>query len=128
LILNIEISTENKMQATRTLAIPILRYSFRIINCHQEEIQKMERKTRKMLTIHGQHNPRADSDSLYVPQKGGRGLILTEGAHMAEVMKLMECVESKEDPLIQIVRTHQHHTNSTLLQKVKNFKKCFQSK
>jgi hypothetical protein len=37
----------------------------------------------------------------------------------------MEYVESK-DPLIQVVRTHQHHTSSTLLQIVKNFKKAFQ--
>jgi len=44
-----------------------------------------------------------------------------------DVTKLTEYVESKEDPLIQIVRTHQHHTNSTLLQTVKNFKKYYQS-
>jgi hypothetical protein len=48
-----------------------------------------------------------------------------EGAHTAEVMKLIEYVESKEDPLIQIVRTHQRHTNSTLLRTVKNFKRSF---
>jgi hypothetical protein len=42
-------------------------------------------------------------------------------------MKLMECVESKEDPLIQIVRTHQHYTNSTLIQTVGYLKKYFQS-
>jgi hypothetical protein len=51
-----------------------------------------------------------------------------EGANTAEFMKLMEQVESNEDPLIQIVRTHQHHTDSTLLQTVKNFKKSTQSK
>jgi hypothetical protein len=51
----------------------------------------------------------------------------TEGAYTAEVMMLTVCEESKEDPLIQIVRTHRHHTNSTLLQTVKNFKKYFQS-
>jgi len=45
-----------------------------------------------------------------------------EGAYIAEVMKLMEYVESKEDPLIQIVRTHQHYKNSALLQTVTNFK------
>jgi hypothetical protein len=31
--------------------------------------------------------------------------------YIVRVMKLMEYVESKEDPLIQIVRTHQHDTN-----------------
>jgi len=49
-----------------------------------------------------------------------------EGAYAEEVMKLMEQVESK-DALIQIARTHQHHTTSTLLQRVNNFYKSFQS-
>jgi hypothetical protein len=38
------------------------------INGHQEEIQKLDRKTRKMLTIHGQHHSRTDSDHLYDPR------------------------------------------------------------
>jgi hypothetical protein len=53
LILCTELSAKNKMQAIGSLAIPVLRYSFGIINWHQEEIQKLDRKTRKMLTIHG---------------------------------------------------------------------------
>jgi hypothetical protein len=57
------------MQANGSLAVPVLRYSFGIINWLQEEIQKLDRKTRIMLTIHGQHHPRADSDRLYVPRK-----------------------------------------------------------
>jgi hypothetical protein len=42
-------------------------------------------------------------------------------------MKLMECIESNEDPLIKVVRTHRHHTNSVLLETVKNCMKYFQS-
>jgi hypothetical protein len=81
-----------------------------------------------MLTIHGQHHPRADTDHLYVPIKeGGRGLTQVEGAYIAETVNLVEYVESKEDPLIQIVRTHQHNTNSALLQTANKFKKSFQS-
>jgi hypothetical protein len=116
------------MQAIGSLAVPVLRYSFRIINWHQEEIQKLYRKTRKMLTIHGQHHPRVDIDRLYVPRKeGGRGLMQVEGAYVAETVNLVEYVESKEDPLIQIVRTHQHNTNSALLQTANKCKKSFQS-
>jgi hypothetical protein len=67
------------MQATGSLAVPVLRYSFGIINWHQEEVQKLDRKTRKILTIHGQHHPRADTDHLHVPRKdGGRGLMQVE--------------------------------------------------
>jgi hypothetical protein len=107
------------MQAIRSLAEPVR---------HQEEIQKLDRKTRKILPIYGQHHPRADIDLLYVPRKeGGRGLMQVEGAYIAETLNLVEYVESKEDPLIQIVRTHQHNTNSALLQTVNKFKRSFQN-
>jgi hypothetical protein len=63
-----------------------------------------------MLTIHPPHHPRADIDRLYVPRKeGGRGLMQVEGAYIAENLNFMEYVESKEEPVIQIVRTHQHN-------------------
>jgi hypothetical protein len=89
LILSTELSEKNKMQAIGSLAIPVLRYSFGNINWHQEEILKLDRKARKMLTIHGQHNPKADIDRLYVPRKdGGRGLMQIEGAYITEVIKL----------------------------------------
>jgi hypothetical protein len=126
LILKTELSAKNKIQAIGSLAVAVLRYSFVIINWHQEEIQKLDRKTRKMLKIRGQHHPRADIDRLYVPRKeGGRGLMQVEGAYIAETLSLVEYVEIKEDPLIQIVRTHQHNTNLALLQTANKFKKSF---
>ena len=39
-----------------------------------------------------------------------------EAAHAVEITKLMEYVDRKEDPLIQVVRTHQHNTDSAVLQ------------
>jgi hypothetical protein len=72
---------KNKLRTIGSLAIPVLRYSFGIINWHQEEIQKLDTKTRKMLTIHGQHHPKADIGRLFVPRKDeGRGLMQIEGA------------------------------------------------
>jgi hypothetical protein len=101
LILSTELSAKNKMQAIGSLAISVLRYSFGFINWHQEEIQKLDRKTRKMLTIHRQHHRKADIDRLYVPRKDGeRGLMQIEGAYITEVIKLKEYVEHTEDPLM----------------------------
>jgi hypothetical protein len=81
-----------------------------------------------MLTIRGQLHPRADIYHLYVPRReGAGGLMQVEGAYIAETVNLVEYVENKEDPLIQIVRTHQHNTNSALLQTANKFKKSFQS-
>jgi len=39
-----------------------------------------------------------------------------EAAHAVEITKLMEYVDWKEDPLIQVVRTHQHNTDSAVFQ------------
>ena len=39
-----------------------------------------------------------------------------EAAHAVEITKLVEYVDRKEDPLIQVVRTHQHNTDSAVLQ------------
>jgi len=74
--LNTELSAKYKIQAIGSLVVPVLRYNFGIINWHQEELQKLDSKTRKLLTIHGQHHAKADVDSLYVPRKQGeRGLM-----------------------------------------------------
>ena len=79
LVLGTELSAKNKIQAIGSLAVPVLRYSFGIVNWHQEELQKLDWKTRKLLTIYGQHHPKADVDCLYVPRKqGGRGLMQLE--------------------------------------------------
>jgi len=117
LVFSTELSAKNKIQAIGSLAVPVLRYSFGIINWHQEELQKLDRKTRKLLTIHGQHHPKADVDRLYVPRKqGGRDLMQLEATYAAEITKLVEYVDRKEYPLIQVVRTHQHNTDSAVLQ------------
>jgi hypothetical protein len=82
-----------------------------------------------MLTIHGQHHSKATLIAYMFPEKreGGRGLMQVEGAYITETLNLVEYVESKEDTLIQIVRIHQHNTNSVSLQTANKFKKSFQS-
>ena len=69
LVSGTELSANNKMQAIGSLAVPVLRYIFGIVNCHQDELQKLDRKTRKLLTIHGQHHPKTEVERLYVPRK-----------------------------------------------------------
>jgi hypothetical protein len=115
--LGTELDTKNKIKAIGSWAVPVVRYSFRTLNRHEEELQKLDRKTRKLLTIHGQHHQKADVDRLYVPRKqGGRGLMQLEAAHAVEITKLVEYVDKNEDPLIQVVGTHQHGTDSAVLQ------------
>jgi hypothetical protein len=77
----------------------------------------LDRKTRKLLTIHGQHHSKANVDRLYAPRKqAGKGLNQLVAAHAEEITKLVEYGDRKEDPLIQVVTTHQHITDSALLE------------
>ena len=69
------------------------------------------------------HHPKANVDRLYVPRKqGGRGLMQLEAAHAVEITKLAEYVDRKEDPQIQVDRTHQHNTDSVVLQRARCLK------
>jgi hypothetical protein len=56
------------------------------------------------------------------------GLIHLEGAYVLEIAKLVECVDSKANTLLQSVRTHQHETNSTVLQNARNLKEKLQKR
>ena len=99
------------------MVVPVHRYSFGIVNWRQKELQKLDRKTRKLLTIHGQPHQKADVDRLYDPRKqAGRGLMQLEKAYRVDIIKLVEYKDSTEDALIQTVRSHQHIIKSALLQ------------
>jgi hypothetical protein len=89
IILKSELNARNKITAIGALAVPVLRYSFGIINWRLEEIKQIDRKTRKMLTMYKMHHPKADIDRLYVQRKeGGRGLIQLEAAYKTEIMNI----------------------------------------
>jgi hypothetical protein len=60
MVLKSELNTRNKITAIGALAVPILRYSFGIINWRLEEIKQIDRKTRKMLTMYKMHHSKAD--------------------------------------------------------------------
>jgi len=110
MILKSELNTRNKITTVGALAVPVLRYSFGIINWRAEEIKKIDRKTRKMLTMYKMHHPKADIDRLNVKRKeGGRGLVQVEVAYKAEIFNIAEYLNTnyKEDQFVNIVKSHE---------------------
>ena len=45
-----------------------------------------------------------------------------EVASIVEITTMMECVDNNEEPVIQIVRTHQHNTTSATVQRAVSLK------
>ena len=60
MIMKSELKARNKITAIGALGVPVLRYSFGIINRRIEEIKQIDSKTRKMLTVYKMHHPNAD--------------------------------------------------------------------
>ncbi|KAL1448229.1 hypothetical protein WDU94_006605 [Cyamophila willieti] len=104
-ILKTELSCKNKFEAINNLAVPVLTYSFGVINWLKSEIEQIDRKTRKLLTIGGVHHPKADVDRLYIKRKdGGRGLIEIIGAYETSIIGLNEYIKSTTDQFVEIIK------------------------
>ena len=79
LILKSKLNGKNKIQATITWAVVLLRYGAGINNWKVDELKKVGRTTRKTLTMSGTLHPKSDIDRPYLKRKhGGRALISIE--------------------------------------------------
>ena len=98
MILKSQLNAKNKISAINSLAVPIISYSFTIVNWTDAEIIQIDRKTRKLLTCHGAHHPKADVDRLYLKRAdGGRGLLQIEITNKITVIGMQEYLESSSD-------------------------------
>ena len=74
-----KLNCRNKIMATNTWAVALMRYGAGILKWNKNELQEIDRKTRKVMTINKELYPRSDLARIYVPRKrGGRGLISCE--------------------------------------------------
>ena len=105
LLLKSKLNGRNKIAGINTWAVSLLRYGAGVIMWIVEELKSLDRKTRKLLTIHGVFHPRSDIDRLYVPRKrGGTGLIGCEDCVRAEENNVAWYIKNAVEPLLLEVR------------------------
>ena len=79
LVLKSELNARNKIAAINTLAIPVILYSYGVIDWKLDEIQDLDRMTWKQLCMNWMLAKKADVDRIYLPcQEGGRSLMNLE--------------------------------------------------
>ena len=94
----------NRFEAISTLTVPVVTYSFNIINWKISEIKRLDRKTRKLLTIRRMHHPKADVNRMYLPRRiGGRGLTKLETAYKSTTIEMETYLRNTDDALLQLV-------------------------
>ncbi|XP_069997569.1 uncharacterized protein [Penaeus vannamei] len=85
-ILKSKLNGGNIISAINSRAVSVVRYGAGIIKGTKNELEEMDRKTRKLMTMYGAQHPKADVDRLYLKRyDGGRGLLGVEYCVQAEV-------------------------------------------
>ena len=79
LVLKSELNARNKITAINILAVPVILYSYGVIDWKLDEIQDLDRMTRKQLCMNWMLAKKPDVDRIYLPcQEGGRSLVNLE--------------------------------------------------
>jgi len=74
-VLRSKLNGGNMISAINIWAVSLVRYTAGIVNQRKDELEAMDRWTRKLMTTYNSLYPRDDVDRLHVPTKeGGRGL------------------------------------------------------
>lgn len=104
-ILSTELNGKNKIVAIGQFALPLLQYSFGVVDWRREEIKALDRGTRKLLTAHNMHHPRADIDRVYVSRReGGRGLQQIEAAYKTAILNIGNYLSTTEQRFVNLMK------------------------
>ena len=102
--LSSKLNADNVIKAINSWSVSLLRYTGpgRIVNWTKSELAELDRKTRKLLTIHGALHPKSNVSCLYVPRReGGRGLISVEDAINTEERNINVYISQSQERLLK---------------------------
>ena len=109
LVLKSELNARNKIAAINTLAVPVILYSYGVIDWKLDEIQDLDRMTRKKLCMNCMLTVKVDVDRICLPcQESGRSLMNLEKEYKATMIGLQTYMTNKADVQIQAVLRHQN--------------------
>ena len=92
-----QLNGKNKIKAANTWAVSLMKYGAGTIKWNKEELQEIDRKPRKIVTMNKELHPRSDVARIYVPrEKGGRGLISFESCVGREEINLSWYVRNSD--------------------------------
>ena len=103
-VLETKLNSRNLTKGINTWAVSLIRYFALLLDWSVDELKVMDRRTRKLLTMHKAFHPKDDVDRLYVGRNDdGRGLISIEECVENAVLGLREYVEKSQERLINAV-------------------------
>ena len=102
------LSNKNKITAINQLAVAVLSYSFGIVNWNQNELNSVDVKTRKILTLHKIIYRNQCLPRIYLSrEKGGLGLTEINQLHRANTVSIAQYLHSSKKKEIKLVKEQQ---------------------
>ena len=121
LIMKSKLHGRNKIKAINTWTASLLRYGEGIVEWTKEDLQKMDRKTRKVMTMNKEFHPKSDTARLYVSRKrGGRGLISCEECVRTEENSLSWYIENSNEEMLASINNHKIMRNGEAVEPVQH--------
>ena len=116
------LSASNKVKAFNSICVGVLSYSLGGINWTKVELEEMDNRVRKEMTMNKAFNKHSDTDRLYLPRNGGgKGLIcIQDFCERMFVSALRYVLQSKTIQGRTIKEHYMNKKESTLLQKAEN--------
>lgn len=104
LILKSKLNSKNLVHAINIWAVAVIRYGAAIVKWTVEEIDVLDRQTRKLMTMHGAFHPKSDVKRLYLKRAlGGRGLVSVRDCVDGERRNLAYYISRSEEELLKCV-------------------------
>ena len=104
-VLETKLNGENVIKRILIWAVSLIRYSAAFLDWTKEEKQGIDRKTRKLITMHKGLHPKSNTNRLYIPRKeGGRGLLSTEDTVDLAKLGLKSYVRNSCERLLVVAR------------------------
>ena len=99
-----KLNARNIISAINSRTVSIVRYGAGIISWTKMELEELDRRTRKLMTMYGAHHPKADVDRLYLQRcEGGRGLLGLEDCVQVEVHSLEKYLSTSKVKILKEV-------------------------
>ena len=101
-LLGSELNARNLFQAINESILPIISYSFGVVNWNEDELKGYDTQIRKMLNMYRVFELKSDVDRLYLPrEKGGRGLISVWDSFLSSTSRIAHALTNTDNQILQ---------------------------
>ena len=100
-VLETKLNRRNVLKAINTWAILVVRYSAAFLGWSRLQLEEIDRRMRKLLTIHNGFHPKSNADQLYLSRsEGGRGLLWVHNTVETTILGLTNYVRNSKERLL----------------------------